>query len=89
MDYCFPTKDASDETLTALVIKDCGPRVILAHPALRKGRLCDDMVDQAVASIRGLGGRRHRVLLAGLAAGGGRALGGPDCAGVAPCLRAA
>eukprot|EP00969_Alexandrium_andersonii_P017602 769999-Alexandrium_andersonii.AAC.1 len=27
----------------------------MAHPVLRKGRLCDDSVDQAVASVRRLG----------------------------------
>eukprot|EP00969_Alexandrium_andersonii_P316881 13999754-Alexandrium_andersonii.AAC.1 len=62
MDYCFLTKDTSDETLTVLVIKDRDSRVILARPALRKGRLRDDTVDQAVAGIRRLGHHR-RVLL--------------------------
>eukprot|EP00969_Alexandrium_andersonii_P056307 2481491-Alexandrium_andersonii.AAC.1 len=60
MDYCFLTKDTSD-TLTVLVIKGCNSRAILAHPVLRKGRLHDDTVDQAVASVRRLG--HHRVLL--------------------------
>eukprot|EP00969_Alexandrium_andersonii_P037487 1643226-Alexandrium_andersonii.AAC.1 len=64
MDYCFLTKDTSDTTttLTALVIKDRNSRAILARPVLRKGRLRDDAVGQAVASIRRLG-YHHRVLL--------------------------
>eukprot|EP00969_Alexandrium_andersonii_P145643 6441625-Alexandrium_andersonii.AAC.1 len=49
MDHCFLTKDTSDATLTVLVIKDRDSRAILAHPALCKGRLRDDTVDQAVA----------------------------------------
>eukprot|EP00969_Alexandrium_andersonii_P245819 10863807-Alexandrium_andersonii.AAC.1 len=59
MGYCFLAKDTSDETLTALVIKDRDSRAILARPMLRKGRLRDDAVDQAVASIRRLG-HHHR-----------------------------
>eukprot|EP00969_Alexandrium_andersonii_P009022 395077-Alexandrium_andersonii.AAC.1 len=51
MDYCFPTKDGSDATLTVLVTKDRDSRAILAHPALCKGRLHEDTVDQAAASI--------------------------------------
>eukprot|EP00969_Alexandrium_andersonii_P199192 8796085-Alexandrium_andersonii.AAC.1 len=51
MDYCFLTKDGSDTTLTVLVIKDRDSRAILARPVLRKGRLHEDTVDQAVASI--------------------------------------
>eukprot|EP00969_Alexandrium_andersonii_P358161 15450419-Alexandrium_andersonii.AAC.1 len=62
MDYCFLTKDTSETTLTVLMIKDRDSRAILAHPVLRKGRLHDDTVDQAVASIRKLG-HHHRVLL--------------------------
>eukprot|EP00969_Alexandrium_andersonii_P121876 5388482-Alexandrium_andersonii.AAC.1 len=62
MDYCFLTKDASETTLTVLVIKDRYLRAILAHPVLRKGRLHDDTVDQAVARTRRLG-HHHRVLL--------------------------
>eukprot|EP00969_Alexandrium_andersonii_P323783 14306150-Alexandrium_andersonii.AAC.1 len=62
MGYCFLTKDTSDATLTVLVINDRDSRAILAHPALRKGRLHDDAVDQAVASIRRLG-HHHRALL--------------------------
>eukprot|EP00969_Alexandrium_andersonii_P032903 1437045-Alexandrium_andersonii.AAC.1 len=62
MDYCFPTKDTSQTTLTVLVIKDRDSRAILARPVLRKGRLRYDTVDQAVASIRRLG-HHHRVLL--------------------------
>eukprot|EP00969_Alexandrium_andersonii_P125203 5534556-Alexandrium_andersonii.AAC.1 len=62
MDYCFLTKDTSDATLTVLVITDRNSRAILAHPALRKGRLHDDTMDQAVASIRRLG-HHHRALL--------------------------
>eukprot|EP00969_Alexandrium_andersonii_P007154 312179-Alexandrium_andersonii.AAC.1 len=55
MGYCFLTTDGSDTSLTVLVFKDRGSKVILAHPVLRKGRLRDDTVDQAVASIRRLG----------------------------------
>eukprot|EP00969_Alexandrium_andersonii_P005138 223401-Alexandrium_andersonii.AAC.1 len=57
MDYCFLTKDTSDATSAVLVIQDRDSRAILAHPALRKGRLRDDTVDQAVTSIRRL--RHH------------------------------
>eukprot|EP00969_Alexandrium_andersonii_P307117 13576084-Alexandrium_andersonii.AAC.1 len=59
MDYCFLTKDTSDTTLTVLVMKDRNSRAIVAHPVLCKGRLRDDTVDQAVASIRRLG-HHHR-----------------------------
>eukprot|EP00969_Alexandrium_andersonii_P223986 9892436-Alexandrium_andersonii.AAC.1 len=62
MDYCFLAQDTSDVALTVPVIKDRDARAILARPVLCKGRLRDDMVDQAVASIRRLG-RHHRVLL--------------------------
>eukprot|EP00969_Alexandrium_andersonii_P031901 1393844-Alexandrium_andersonii.AAC.1 len=62
MDYCFPTKDGSDASLTVLVVKDRDARAILAHPVLRKGRLRGDAVDRAVASIR-RPGHRQRVLL--------------------------
>eukprot|EP00969_Alexandrium_andersonii_P042160 1849607-Alexandrium_andersonii.AAC.1 len=62
MDYCFLTKDGSETSPTVLVIKDRGPKAILAHPVLRKGRLHGDTVDQAVASIRRLG-HHQRVLL--------------------------
>eukprot|EP00969_Alexandrium_andersonii_P315686 13947844-Alexandrium_andersonii.AAC.1 len=62
MDHCFLTKDGSDASLTVLGIKDRDAEAILAHPVLRKGRLRDDMVDQAVASVRRLG-HRQRVLL--------------------------
>eukprot|EP00969_Alexandrium_andersonii_P077485 3417218-Alexandrium_andersonii.AAC.1 len=62
MDCCFLIKDTSDATLRVLVIKDRDSRAILARPVLRKGRLHDDTVYQAVASIRRLG-RHHRVLL--------------------------
>eukprot|EP00969_Alexandrium_andersonii_P287756 12721570-Alexandrium_andersonii.AAC.1 len=58
MDYCFLAKHTSDATLTVLAIKYRDSRAVLARPVLRKGRLRDDMVDQAVASIRRLG--RHR-----------------------------
>eukprot|EP00969_Alexandrium_andersonii_P284707 12585372-Alexandrium_andersonii.AAC.1 len=54
-DYCFLAKDGSDTTLTVLVIEDWGSEAILAHPVLRKGRLRDDTVDQAAASVRRLG----------------------------------
>eukprot|EP00969_Alexandrium_andersonii_P044247 1941365-Alexandrium_andersonii.AAC.1 len=50
MDYCFLAKDGSDASLTVLVIKDRDSSAVLAHPVLRKGRLHDDTVDQAVAS---------------------------------------
>eukprot|EP00975_Prorocentrum_lima_P004884 1063982-Prorocentrum_lima.AAC.1 len=59
MDYCFLTKDTSETTLMVLVIKDRDSRAIMAHPVLRKGRLHDDTVDQAVASVRRLG-HHHR-----------------------------
>eukprot|EP00969_Alexandrium_andersonii_P102620 4529947-Alexandrium_andersonii.AAC.1 len=59
MDYCFLTKNTSETTLTVAVIKDRNSRAILAHPALRKGRLHDDTVGQAVASIRKLGHHRR------------------------------
>eukprot|EP00969_Alexandrium_andersonii_P115636 5113684-Alexandrium_andersonii.AAC.1 len=62
MDYCFLTKDGSETSLTVLVVEDRDSRAILARPVLRKGRLRDDTVDQAVASIRRLG-HRQRVLL--------------------------
>eukprot|EP00969_Alexandrium_andersonii_P062326 2745423-Alexandrium_andersonii.AAC.1 len=62
MGYCFLAKDTSGKTLTVLVIKDRDSRAILAHPALRKGRLHDDTVNQAVASTRRFGHHR-RVLL--------------------------
>eukprot|EP00969_Alexandrium_andersonii_P102627 4530343-Alexandrium_andersonii.AAC.1 len=56
MDYCFLTKDGSDTSLAVLVvIKDRESRAILARPVLCEGRLRDDTVDQAVASIRRLG----------------------------------
>eukprot|EP00969_Alexandrium_andersonii_P098129 4332185-Alexandrium_andersonii.AAC.1 len=42
MDRCFLTKDASETSLTVLVLKDCDSRAILAHPVLRKGRLRED-----------------------------------------------
>eukprot|EP00969_Alexandrium_andersonii_P158874 7019162-Alexandrium_andersonii.AAC.1 len=62
MDYCFLAKDGSDASLTVLVGKDRDSRAILAHPVLRSGRLHDDTVDQAAASIRRLG-HHQRVLL--------------------------
>eukprot|EP00969_Alexandrium_andersonii_P319161 14098896-Alexandrium_andersonii.AAC.1 len=62
MGYCFLTKDGSETSLTVLVIKDRVLKAILAHPALRKGRLRDDTVGQAVASVRRLG-HHQRVLL--------------------------
>eukprot|EP00969_Alexandrium_andersonii_P028846 1259463-Alexandrium_andersonii.AAC.1 len=58
MDYCFFAKDGSDASLTVLVIKDRDSRAILARPVLRKGRLRDDAVGQAAASIRRL--RHHQ-----------------------------
>eukprot|EP00969_Alexandrium_andersonii_P077435 3414675-Alexandrium_andersonii.AAC.1 len=62
MDYCFLTKDGSDTSLTVLDIKDRGSKATLAHPVLCKGRLHDDTVDQAVASIRRLGHRQRALL---------------------------
>eukprot|EP00969_Alexandrium_andersonii_P268695 11874200-Alexandrium_andersonii.AAC.1 len=62
MGYCFLAKDGSDTTLAVLVIKDRESKAMSAHPVLRKGRLHDDTVDQAVARIRRLG-HRQRVLL--------------------------
>eukprot|EP00969_Alexandrium_andersonii_P016776 734848-Alexandrium_andersonii.AAC.1 len=62
MDYCFLAKDASETSLTALVLKGRDSRAILAHPVLCKGRLREDTVDEAVSSIRRLG-HRHKVLL--------------------------
>eukprot|EP00969_Alexandrium_andersonii_P140580 6217982-Alexandrium_andersonii.AAC.1 len=54
-DYCFLATDGSDTSSTVLVTKDRNSRAILAHPVLRKGRLRDDTVGQAVASVRRLG----------------------------------
>eukprot|EP00969_Alexandrium_andersonii_P170597 7541777-Alexandrium_andersonii.AAC.1 len=62
MNYCFPTMDTSDATITVLVIKDRDSRAILARPVLCKGSLRDDAVDPAVADVRRLGHHR-RVLL--------------------------
>eukprot|EP00969_Alexandrium_andersonii_P192617 8509006-Alexandrium_andersonii.AAC.1 len=62
MAYCFLTKDASETSLTVLVLKDRDSRAILARPALCKGRLREDTADRAVSSIRRLG-RRRKVLL--------------------------
>eukprot|EP00969_Alexandrium_andersonii_P167935 7424683-Alexandrium_andersonii.AAC.1 len=62
MGYCFLTTDGSDMTLPVLVSKDCNSRAILAHPVLCKGRVREDTVDQAVASIHRLG-HQGRVLL--------------------------
>eukprot|EP00969_Alexandrium_andersonii_P316005 13961967-Alexandrium_andersonii.AAC.1 len=62
MEYCFLAKDGSGTSLTVLVLKDRSSRAILAHPALCKGRLREDTVDQAVSSIHRLG-RRRKVLL--------------------------
>eukprot|EP00969_Alexandrium_andersonii_P202482 8946534-Alexandrium_andersonii.AAC.1 len=50
MDSWFLAKDGRGASLAVLVVKDRGSRAILAHPVLRKGRLRDDAVDQAVAS---------------------------------------
>eukprot|EP00969_Alexandrium_andersonii_P149000 6588746-Alexandrium_andersonii.AAC.1 len=62
MDYCFFTKDASETSLTVLVLKDRDSQAILAHPVLRKGCLHEDTVDQAVSSIHRLG-HLYKVLL--------------------------
>eukprot|EP00969_Alexandrium_andersonii_P284602 12581625-Alexandrium_andersonii.AAC.1 len=58
MDYCFLAEDASETSLTVLVLKDRDSCAILGHPVLRKGRLREDTVDQAAPSIRRLGHRR-------------------------------
>eukprot|EP00969_Alexandrium_andersonii_P251799 11128243-Alexandrium_andersonii.AAC.1 len=47
MGYCFLAKDASETSLTVLVLKDRDSRAVLAHPVLRKGRLREDTVEQA------------------------------------------
>eukprot|EP00969_Alexandrium_andersonii_P070515 3111952-Alexandrium_andersonii.AAC.1 len=65
MGYCSLTKDGSDTSATVLVIKDRDSRATLARPALRKGRLRDDAVGQAVASVRRLGHHLRVVLEAG------------------------
>eukprot|EP00969_Alexandrium_andersonii_P082773 3649645-Alexandrium_andersonii.AAC.1 len=62
MDYCFLAKDASETSLTVLALKDRDARAILARPVLRKGRLREDTVGQAVSCIRRLR-RRRKVLL--------------------------
>eukprot|EP00969_Alexandrium_andersonii_P024578 1072546-Alexandrium_andersonii.AAC.1 len=62
MGYCFLAKDGSGASSAVLVIKDRHSRPTLARPALRKGRLRDDTVDQAAASIRRLGHRRQVLL---------------------------
>eukprot|EP00969_Alexandrium_andersonii_P332145 14679116-Alexandrium_andersonii.AAC.1 len=59
MDYCFLAEDTSDKTLTVLMIKDRDSRAIPARPVLRKVRLHDDTVEQAVASIRRFGHHRR------------------------------
>eukprot|EP00969_Alexandrium_andersonii_P251708 11124211-Alexandrium_andersonii.AAC.1 len=59
MDTCFFAKDISDITLAALAVKGRDSRAISAHPVLCKGRLRDDTVDQAVASVRRLGHHRR------------------------------
>eukprot|EP00969_Alexandrium_andersonii_P280495 12401126-Alexandrium_andersonii.AAC.1 len=62
MDYCFLTKDGSDASWTVLVVKDRDSRAILARPVLCKGRLRDDTVGQAVASVRRLGHHQRALL---------------------------
>eukprot|EP00969_Alexandrium_andersonii_P017553 767893-Alexandrium_andersonii.AAC.1 len=47
MDHCFPTKDASETSLTVLVLKGRGSRASLARPVLRKGPLREGTVEQA------------------------------------------
>eukprot|EP00969_Alexandrium_andersonii_P252523 11160043-Alexandrium_andersonii.AAC.1 len=61
MDYGPLTKDGSGASVIVLVFKDRDSRAILARPVLRKGRLRDVTMDQAVASIRRLG--HHRRIL--------------------------
>eukprot|EP00969_Alexandrium_andersonii_P162075 7163372-Alexandrium_andersonii.AAC.1 len=62
MYFCFLTKDTSGAILIVLAIKGRDSRAILARPVLRKGRLRDDTVDQAVASTRRLGHHRQVLL---------------------------
>eukprot|EP00969_Alexandrium_andersonii_P152061 6724387-Alexandrium_andersonii.AAC.1 len=62
MDYCFPTKDGSDVSLTVLVLKDRASRAILSHPVLRKGRSRGGTVGQAAPSVHRQG-RHGRALL--------------------------
>eukprot|EP00969_Alexandrium_andersonii_P201348 8896710-Alexandrium_andersonii.AAC.1 len=65
MDYCFLTKDASEMSLTVLVLKDRDSRAVLAHPVLCKGRLREDTMGQAASSIRRLGHRQNVLLKTG------------------------
>eukprot|EP00969_Alexandrium_andersonii_P331958 14670932-Alexandrium_andersonii.AAC.1 len=62
MDYGFLSEDTDSESLTVLALKDRHSRAILASPALRKGRLRSDAIEQAGGGIRRLG-HRGRVLL--------------------------
>eukprot|EP00969_Alexandrium_andersonii_P237629 10489773-Alexandrium_andersonii.AAC.1 len=45
-----------------MCIRDRGSKAILAHTVLCKGRLRDDAVDQAAASIRRLGHHQRALL---------------------------
>eukprot|EP00969_Alexandrium_andersonii_P104470 4609569-Alexandrium_andersonii.AAC.1 len=82
MDCCVLTKDGSDTSLTVPVLKDRASRAIMVRAVLRKGRLVEDVVGQAVSSIHWLG-CRGRVLpktdnelaLVGLRAGAAGKLG--------------
>eukprot|EP00969_Alexandrium_andersonii_P135567 5997160-Alexandrium_andersonii.AAC.1 len=57
MDSCFLAKDGSDASVTVLAIKGRDSRAGLARPVLRKGRLGEGAMGQAVASICQIG--RH------------------------------
>eukprot|EP00969_Alexandrium_andersonii_P278956 12328683-Alexandrium_andersonii.AAC.1 len=61
MDCCFLIKDGSGASVAVLVLQDRASGAILARPVLRKGRLREGTVDQAVSSIHRLG-RRDKVL---------------------------
>eukprot|EP00969_Alexandrium_andersonii_P321274 14195790-Alexandrium_andersonii.AAC.1 len=58
----FLAQDDSGASLIVLVVEDRDPGAILARPVLLKGRLRDDAVGQAEASICWLGHLR-RILL--------------------------
>eukprot|EP00969_Alexandrium_andersonii_P174081 7696013-Alexandrium_andersonii.AAC.1 len=52
MDYCSLSKGTGSESLAVFVLKDRDSRAILALPALCKGRLRSDTIEQAADSIR-------------------------------------
>ena len=55
MDYCFLSNDEGSKSLTVLVVKDRGPKAIIANPVLCKGRAFEDTVEQAALNIRRFG----------------------------------